>query len=51
MRFHLGVLLLWQKNVKEATRQLALARKAEPGSKIAAEAKRYLDAVRNAGTS
>ena len=51
VRFHLGVLLLWQKNVKEATRQLALARKAEPGSKIAAEAKRYLDAVRNAGTS
>ena len=26
-------------------------RKAEPGSRIAAEAKRYLDAVRNAGTS
>lgn len=51
VRFHLGVLLLWQKNVKEATRQLELARKAEPGSKIAAEAKRYLDAVRNAGTS
>lgn len=51
VRFHLGVLLLWQKNVEEATRQLELARKAEPGSKIAAEAKRYLDAVRNAGTS
>jgi tetratricopeptide (TPR) repeat protein len=51
VRFHLGVLLLWQKNVKEAARQLELARKAEPGSKIAAEAKRYLDAVRNAGTS
>ena len=51
VRFHLGVLLLWQKNVKEAIRQLELARKAEPGSKIAAEAKRYLDAVRNAGTS
>ena len=51
VRFHLGVLLLWQKNVKEAMRQLELARTAEPGSKIAAEAKRYLDAVRNAGTS
>ena len=51
VRFHLGVLLLWQKNVKEAIRQLELARKAEPGSKIAAEAKRFLDAVRNAGTS
>ena len=51
VRFHLGLLLLWQKDVKEATRQLELARKAEPGSKIAAEAKRYLDAVRKAGTS
>jgi tetratricopeptide (TPR) repeat protein len=50
VRFHLGLLLLWQKNVTEATRQLELARKAEPGSKIALEAKRFLDAVRNAGT-
>ena len=51
VRFHLGLLLLWQKDVQEATRQLELARTAEPGSKIAAEAKRFLDAVRNAGTS
>ena len=51
VRFHLGLLLLWQKNLKEATRQLELARAAEPGSKIAGEAKRFLDAVRNAGTS
>jgi tetratricopeptide (TPR) repeat protein len=51
VRFHLGLLLLWQKDVREATRQLELARKAEPGSKIAGEAKRFLDAVRNAGTS
>ncbi|HWL32478.1 MAG TPA: hypothetical protein VNP89_02635 [Gaiellaceae bacterium] len=51
VRFHLGLLLLWQKDIKEATRQLELARTAEPGSKIAAEAKRFLDAVRNAGTS
>jgi tetratricopeptide (TPR) repeat protein len=51
VRFHLGLLLLWQQDVKEATRQLELARKAEPGSKIAAEAKRFLDAVRKAGTS
>ena len=51
VRFHLGLLLLWQKNVKEAIRQLELARAAEPGSKIAVEAKRFLDAVRNAGTS
>ena len=51
VRFHLGLLLLWQKDIREATRQLELARKAEPGSKIAAEATRFLDAVRNAGTS
>jgi len=51
VRFHLGLLLLWQKDVREATRQLELARQAEPGSKIAGEAKRFLDAVRNAGTS
>ena len=51
VRFHLGLLLLWQRDLKEATRQLELAREAEPGSKIAAEAKRFLDAVRNAGTS
>jgi tetratricopeptide (TPR) repeat protein len=51
VRFHLGLLLLWQKDVKEATRQLELARTAEPGSKPAAEAARFLDAIRNAGTS
>jgi tetratricopeptide (TPR) repeat protein len=51
VRFHLGLLLLWQKDVRGATRQLELARQAEPGSKIAGEAKRFLDAVRNAGTS
>ena len=50
-RFHLGLLLLWQRNLEEATRQLELARKAEPGGKIAGEAKRFLDAVRNAGTA
>ena len=51
VRFHLGLLLLWQKDLREATRQLELARRAEPGSKIAAEATRFLDAVRNAGTA
>ena len=50
VRFHLGLLLLWQRDVKEATRQLELARAAQPGSKIAREAERFLDAVRNAGT-
>ncbi|NUT55355.1 MAG: hypothetical protein HOQ03_05150, partial [Thermoleophilia bacterium] len=51
VRFHLGLLLLWQKDVVEAQRQLELARRDEPGSKIAAEAKRFLDAIRKAGTS
>ena len=50
VRFHLGLLLLWQKDVEEAARQLELARKAEPGSKLAREATRFLDAVRKAGT-
>jgi tetratricopeptide (TPR) repeat protein len=49
-RFHLGVLLLWQKDVAEAKRQLGLARESEPGSRIAAEAARFLNAIRNAGS-
>ncbi|MGH3072462.1 MAG: tetratricopeptide repeat protein [Gaiellaceae bacterium] len=49
-RFHLGVLLLWQKDLEEAKRQLELARSAQPGSRIAAEASRFLDAVRKAGS-
>ena len=50
IRFHLGVLLLWQGDVAEAKRQLRLARAAEPGSRIAREARRYLDEVAKAGT-
>jgi tetratricopeptide (TPR) repeat protein len=49
VRFHLGVMLLWSKQVKEARRQLGLAISAEPRSAIAAEARRYVDALRRAG--
>lgn len=42
VRFHLGLLLLWSGEVKEARRQLRLAGKAEPGSALAGEAERYL---------
>ena len=49
VRFHLGVLLLWSGEVKEARRQLRLARAAEPGSRLAGEAKRYLDELDAAG--
>jgi tetratricopeptide (TPR) repeat protein len=50
VRFHLGVLLLWQGDVKEAERQLRLAQAAEPGSRIAREAGRYLQELEKAGT-
>ena len=50
VRFHLGVLLLWQSDLREAKRQLRLAQAAEPGSRIAREAGRYLQEVGKAGT-
>lgn len=46
VRFHLGLMLLWQRDVAEAKRQLRLAAAAEPGSRLAGEAQRYLDALR-----
>jgi len=50
VRFHLGVLLLWQTDVKEAKRQLRLARESEPRSRIAREAGRYLAELAQVGT-
>ena len=50
VRFHLGVLLLWQRDVKEAKRQLRLARETEPGSRIAREAGRFLAELAKVGT-
>jgi tetratricopeptide (TPR) repeat protein len=49
VRFHLGLLLLWSGQVKEAKTQLARASRAEPGSPLAREAERYLDELRKAG--
>jgi len=45
VRFHLGLLLLWSGQVKEARRQLQLVRTVEPDSPLVAIAKRYLVAL------
>ncbi len=50
VRFHLGLLLLWQRDVGPARRQLRLARQAEPGSFIADRASDYLNELAEAGT-
>ncbi|HWN20460.1 MAG TPA: hypothetical protein VNP93_00670 [Gaiellaceae bacterium] len=50
VRFHLGLLLLWQGDVEPARRQLKLARQAEPGSFVARRASLYLDELAQAGT-
>ncbi len=42
VRFHLGLLLLWSGQVKEARRQLGLVRTVEPGSRLVGIAGQYL---------
>jgi len=49
VRFHLGLLLLWSGEVKQARTQLVRAVDAEPGSPLAREAERYLDELKEAG--
>ena len=49
VRFHLGLLLLWSGQVKEARRQLRLVQTVEPGSRLAGVAKQYLAELRAAG--
>ncbi len=49
VRFHLGLLLLWSGEVREAKTQLTRATRVEPGSPLAREADRYLDELRKAG--
>jgi tetratricopeptide (TPR) repeat protein len=49
VRFHLGLLLLWSKQLGAAERQLRLAVRVEPGSPPAREAARYLERLPRAG--
>ncbi len=49
VRFHLGLLLLWSGEVKEARTQLVRATTVEPGSPLASEARKYLDELDKAG--
>ncbi len=49
VRFHLGLMLLWAGEVKEAKTQLVRATRVEPGSRLAGEAPRYLDELEKAG--
>jgi tetratricopeptide (TPR) repeat protein len=49
VRFHLGLLLLWSGQVKEARRQLELVRAADPDSPLVGVASRYLAELRKAG--
>jgi tetratricopeptide (TPR) repeat protein len=51
VRFHLGLLLLWSGEVREAKTQLVRATTTEPGSPLAREAQRYLDELKKAGVS
>ncbi|HET8528315.1 MAG TPA: hypothetical protein VFL60_05340 [Gaiellaceae bacterium] len=50
VRLHLGLLLLWTKQVRKAETQLKLAVSDEPGSVYAAEAKKLLSALVTNGT-
>lgn len=49
VRFHLGLLLLWQRDLEAARKQLRQARAVEPRSRIAREAQRYLDELAKVG--
>jgi tetratricopeptide (TPR) repeat protein len=49
VRFHLGLLLLWSGQVKQARRQLELVRKVEPGSPLVPVARQYLETLKKAG--
>lgn len=50
VRFHLGLLLLWTAQVKQARKQFQEARAEAPRSLLGREASQYLTALRAAGT-
>jgi tetratricopeptide (TPR) repeat protein len=50
VRLHLGVMLLWSAQVKEARRQLTLARAEDPHSALGRLATQYLSAIGSIGT-
>lgn len=50
VRFHLGLLLLWSAQVREARRQLQLAEDQDPQSLLGRQAAGYLKALRAVGT-
>jgi hypothetical protein len=50
VRLHLGVLLLWTRQVAKGKAQLRLAVSAEPGSVYARQAKALLDALAGSGS-
>jgi tetratricopeptide (TPR) repeat protein len=51
VRFHLGELLLWSRQLGKARTQFKLAVQYEPQSQIGAEAQLFLDRLKKAGTS
>ena len=50
VRFHLGLLLLWSAQVKEARKQLLQARNQDPNSLLGRQATQYLAALGRIGT-
>ncbi|HKP17509.1 MAG TPA: hypothetical protein VJT84_03455 [Gaiellaceae bacterium] len=50
VRFHLGLCLLWLGNVKEAKRQLGLARTLDTGTQLGQEAEKFLERLAKVGS-
>ena len=50
VRFHLGLLLLWSAQVKEARKQLQQAQREAPNSLLGRQATQYLAALDRIGT-